>query len=117
MTNQKEIRVATFNVRGLSTATEEVQKFRTNNSIHLLAITETWMKSNKTFPLGWRAEGLSPTQPRQGRGIGGVAIVMLGTPKYTVVYKYNSRDIQVFAIRIGDLTSQHCTSPHVHCHN
>lgn len=71
----------------------------------MLALTEICMKANKSFPLNWRVEGASPRQPLRGRGKGGVGLLLLGAPWYTVAYRKVTDEIQSVVIRIGDLNT------------
>lgn len=84
-----QLRVGTFNVRGLIGNEEEIQRLWIERDLDVLAVTETWLRPEKTMPLGLRHESvrLRPPSPH-GRGVGGVSLIL----KQGIEYKLLKRE-------------------------
>ena len=96
--------MGTFNVRGLLNCLEQVQLLRQSCGIDILAVTETWMKPEKSMPLGIRHESVClEEQKKRGRRPGGVSLLLREEVSYKLLEKGGDNLIQYVAILVGDL--------------
>jgi len=92
-----ELRIATYNVRGLSTSVEQVQALIQQQRLDILIITETFMVPYGTFPTQWKYEALAGT-----KASGGVAIWTKRHIEYKRIFDFEKGGIQGLAIRVGN---------------
>lgn len=103
MSQERVFKVGTYNVRGLMQAVEAVKAVRQKLGVHVLAVTETWMKPRKSMPLKLRAESATRDQISRTVGSGGVALLFQGTPKHMVIYRTTTPKFQAFAVKLAGI--------------
>lgn len=94
------MRVATYNVRGLSGKADLVQHLWDTVQLDIIGLTETWMRPTDRFllPLKYETIALEPAGNRH-RGEGGKALAYRGDAEVRVLMRIREKEAQVIMIR------------------
>ena len=105
-TNNKsgELAVGTWNVNGAERNIERIRDLQTRHNLDVLVLTETWLKPEKSMPLGFRHESFRLAPNECARGQGGVTILLGEDVEYKLLNKGGDAELQHVAVKIGEVT-------------